>query len=51
MNIGQIKRFVNNGLTPINSLIDDFRAAVTDENNENSLISVQKKCTRIYLQE
>lgn len=43
MNIGQIKRFVNNGLTPINSLIDDFRAAVTDENNENSLISVQKK--------
>lgn len=40
MNIAQIKRFVNDGLTPINKLI----GAPSDTEEGNSLYSKQKKC-------
>lgn len=45
MNIGEIKRYVNNGLEPLNKIIDNLRAGLLDESSDNSLISVQKKCT------
>lgn len=43
MNIGEIKRYVNNGLEPLNKLIDSLREGLLDESSDNSLISVQKK--------
>lgn len=40
MNIAQIKRFVNNGLTPLNELI----GTPNDDVDENTVFSSQKKC-------
>lgn len=39
MNLGEIKRFVNNGLEPLNKLIGSF----SDDETINSIFGLQKK--------